>query len=135
MNPSPNLEPPAGPRPAGNYSATCDGYLPETTRATPRDQHADLARLDERLIAARGEATAASWEQLVADLARARHLLEIIRTEAEAMPAIGPDVECGFEGPVDADVQSLGGGAATIYWTCPRCGTEHADEREAGDDA
>lgn len=132
-----HLEPPSTRLSGGNYDAPkCESYLPAGTKAAPRDLLTDLSRLDERLrIAATSLPNAdVLSNEIASDLERARHLLEIIRTEAEAMPDLSGDDECGFEGRVDAEFQRLGGGAYTVFWTCPRCGTEHAEEREAGDD-
>lgn len=56
--------------------------------------------------------------------------------------APGPDVaddieltldceECGFSGSVLAVVDLR---SATRYWTCPRCGLEHEDALDEGED-
>lgn len=65
--------------------------------------------------------------------ARARvRLLDLI-SELQKMP-VGHDIECGFEGKVDAQFEHFGRSATRVYWTCPICGKECEEDREAGDD-
>jgi hypothetical protein len=59
-------------------------------------------------------------------------LLERLALEILDMPKT-VDVECGYEGGVDAQF-SGGRTSYAAYWTCPRCGTEGEEDREVGDD-
>lgn len=105
--------------PEGNYSApTCNGYLPDDTRAVTLGLISDLA--DVQHMIGRGDPNA-------------QVKLERIRLEMLDMPK-AVDVECGFEGDVDASWDGDRRGNGTYFWTCPRCGSEQTDEREAGDD-
>jgi hypothetical protein len=102
----------------GTYPATCQGYLPEdTTKAVPE-------YLIDQILAVQHLIGLGS--------PNAQGILEQLRKEMLSMPN-AVDVECGFEGKVDA---SFSGGRTsyTVYWTCPRCGKENEEDREAGDD-
>ncbi len=104
--------------PEGTYSApACKGYL-EDVRVQPLDLLDMLARVDTAL----GEGR----------LADARGLLARITHDASEMPTT-TDVECGWEGKVDA-VFVGGRRTYTVHWTCPQCGSEQEEDREHGDD-
>jgi hypothetical protein len=94
----------------------CGHTLPDTARVAPLALAADLERLAAMIDPATGGI----------DTTAAARTLAYIRDEVAAMPTIGDEVECGYTGEVDA-VYSHG----TLFWTCPRCGTDC--EEEVGD--
>lgn len=106
--------------PEGAYSApTCEGYMPEGTKVAPTDIIERLMAIQTKL----GEG----------DIPFASYRLGQLTGEIMQMPnAI--DQECGYEGSVDAQWDGDRKGNGTFFWTCPRCGTENEEHREAGDD-
>lgn len=110
-------EPAIAGHPEGNYRVSeCKGYMPESSRAVPEHIISEILTLQEAI--GRNEPV--------------QPRLERLRLEMLAMPQ-AVDVECNYEGDVDAYF-SGGPSAYTVYWTCPRCGSEQEEDREAGDD-
>lgn len=95
----------------GTYSITCKGYMPDTSLVIPAPELMSVIEQVEK-----------------GNTERALRWLN----EFSAFP-LAVDVECNFEGKVDAQF-SGGGQSYTAYWTCPRCGSEGEEDREVGDD-
>jgi len=109
--------------PEGTYNApSCMGYLSEA-----RVQPLDL--LDQLLAVA----NLLSQPDSPTDLAKASYKLGYLTADCQMMP-FALDVECGYEGQVDAQWAGDRKGNGEFFWTCPRCGSERAESREAGDD-
>jgi hypothetical protein len=113
---------------------TCTETI-DRARIAPLDLLTDLARLDERLTKARNNLGNPDvlLPVIERDLDRARETVQSLRTLAAAMP-YAEDIECGYEGPVDAELRGRGPNY-TAYWTCPRCDTDRSEDRTEGDDA
>lgn len=99
------------------YTITCKGYLDAV--------HVQPPRVTEKI-------TDVVKHLEAGDIPVACFLLGGLSAEAATMP-LAYDVECGYEGEVDA-TYSGGRTSYTVYFTCPRCGTEGWEAREAGDD-
>jgi hypothetical protein len=122
------LTPPDGPRPAGNYQPQpCEGYI-ENRRLQSADLDSDLRRILELVRPIDGVPVTGTT------LERVARLVGAVISENSDMPS-AEEVECGYDGRVDADYAAAGRAAGTYYWTCPRCGTNREEFREAGDDA
>ena len=108
------------------HPTTCDAYFDEA-RVAPTNLDAELARLIPMVSVIDG------MPPTPHGLERVRRALQALLDEARQMP-VAEDVECGYDGPVDADYQRLSATSGVVRWTCPRCGNDREDFREKGDE-
>jgi hypothetical protein len=113
--------------PLGNYHVgPCADYI-GARRVQPADLDADLARLQGLLTPVEG------FPLPNISVLAAQRLIASLRNEALQMPE-AEDVECGYEGVVEAEWHGDRRGNGDMVWTCPRCGNDQSDARTAGDD-
>lgn len=113
--------------PRGNYHVgPCDDYI-DRRRVQADDLDAALTRLQGLLTPVEGfplpQISILAAQRIVADL----------RNEHLQMP-FAEDIECGYEGVVEADWHGDSRGNGDMEWTCPRCGKRQSESRTAGDD-
>lgn len=117
----------------GTYQpgSPCTGTLDKHPVA-PLSLNEDLLRLHTLLEQARAGIAKGVPSVTEAAVDNALRLLTRLADEAAGMP-LSVDVECGYDGEVDAAFYG-GRSAYTAAWDCPRCDKENEEEREAGDD-
>lgn len=98
----------------GRLRAAIRALMPVTD--TPAHSHAYDATKHEQVVRSTG------WT--------ARNILASLLEDAEAMPRSEDEVDCGWEGQADAQIDR--GGLAT--WECPRCGRENETQLEEPED-
>ena len=113
----PSLDPPSYPEGSYTPSQPCGGTMPDDCRAVPVHVIGEIAVLQEAI--GRNE--------------QVQPRLERLRLVMLDLPK-AVDVECLFEGSVDAQWSGDRKGNGEYLWTCPCCGSEREESREAGDD-
>lgn len=111
--------------PEGTYTPgrPCTGYMPDDCRAVPPNMIYEIFTIQERI----GKAGT------LLEATQAMPLLERLRLAIIDLPK-AVDVECLYEGEVDAQWSGNRKGDGEFFWTCPQCGSEQEESREAGDD-